>query len=158
MIYLGWRYVQNTGRSFRALFNSSRYLEVRTIASEIEDSGIVVGPSRKFLSDDGNDALSEASELVLAMSHRDEVVATFSKHNDKTTKDYLIYLIPKEYDCPKDSPLLRLALDPKFLEIVSSYLGMWPSLHAIGAWLNIPTDGEAKKSSSGTAIRKIYRS
>jgi hypothetical protein len=32
------------------------------------------------------------------------------------------------------------------LEIVAGYLGLWPRLPAIGAFLNFPTDEEAKES------------
>ena len=45
-----------------------------------------------------------------------------------------------------DSPLLRLALDEKLLEIVSLYLGMWPRLQSIAAWLNFPSPDQAKHS------------
>ena len=59
-------------------------------------------------------------------------------------KDYLVQLIPWEYEHGPDSPLLRVALDKKLLEIVSLYLGMWPRLHAVGAWLNFPSAGRAQ--------------
>jgi hypothetical protein len=61
-------------------------------------------------------------------------------------KDYIVHLVPADQMHKGDSALLRLALDKKLLEIVSLYLGMWPRLHAIGAWLNFPTSDEAKQS------------
>jgi hypothetical protein len=42
--------------------------------------------------------------------------------------------------------MLKVALDLKLLEIVAGYLGMWPVLHSVGAWLNYPTDEPASSS------------
>src|SRR5215203_3538788 len=42
--------------------------------------------------------------------------------------------------CVRRRSLLKIALGRKLLEIVSAYLGLWPRLHSIGAWLNFPTD------------------
>ena len=55
-------------------------------------------------------------------------------------------VVPWELEHASDSPLLKLALDRKLLEIVAAYFGMWPCLHAIGAWLNFPTVNEAKNA------------
>jgi hypothetical protein len=84
-----------------------------------------------------------ASEFVLGISRTEAVQATLAKGNSDYKKSYLVNLVPWEYEHTLDSPLVRLALDKKLLEIVSCYLGMWPRLHAIGAWLNFPTQGEA---------------
>jgi hypothetical protein len=106
----------------------------------------VLGPSENFLSKDGSAALSEAAEQILEISRSKEVQATIAKGTSDYKKPYLINLLPWEHEHPIDSPLIRLALDRKLLEIVSNYLGLWPRLHAIGAWFNFPTEGEATEA------------
>ena len=55
-------------------------------------------------------------------------------------------VVPWDLPHLPDSPLLKVALDKTLLEIVSAYLGMWPRLHAVGAWLNFPTEDDAKEA------------
>jgi hypothetical protein len=47
---------------------------------------------------------------------------------------------------PATDPLLRVALDQQLLEVVSGYLGLWPCLHSVAAWLNYPTDAPPELS------------
>jgi hypothetical protein len=61
-------------------------------------------------------------------------------------KKYLVELVRGASIHESDSPLLKVALDTKLLEIVASYLGLWPSLYSVGAWLNYPI-GEPPMSS-----------
>jgi hypothetical protein len=80
------------------------------------------------------------------MSRSNDVQATIAKGNSDYKKSYLINLMPWDREHALDSPLIRLGLDKKLLETVSLYLGLWPRLHAIGAWLNFPTEGEATEA------------
>jgi hypothetical protein len=145
--YLLWRYAGNASRTLRALSRGAASPETRRIADELIEQGIVVGPSTQFLTEGGREALAEASELVLGIARSDAVQAAIAQGmSDRDKKNFLVELIKWEQEHVVDSPLVRLALDRKLLEIVSLYLGMWPRLHAIGAWLNFPTDDEAKES------------
>ena len=61
-------------------------------------------------------------------------------------KDFMIHLVKYPDGIPVDDPLLAVALDRRLLEIVGSYLGLWPSLYSISAWLHYPTDAPAQQS------------
>jgi hypothetical protein len=146
LTYLRWRYVRNAGRTIRAWLDRPSYSDSARIAGEISDRGIVVGASEQYLSEQGRQALSEASDLVLGISRQSEVHAALEGRSSGGSKDYLVQLIPFGQEFSSDSPLLRVALDKKLLEIVSLYLGMWPRLNAIAAWLNFPSADEPKQS------------
>jgi hypothetical protein len=147
LAYLLWRYAGNASRTLRALSRRCTCPDTQYIAEELSEKGIVVGPSTQFLTEDGCKALAEASERVLSMARSDEVQAAIARGmSDRDKKNFLVELVKWEQVHSLDSPLVRVALDRKLLEIVSLYLGMWPRLHAIGAWLNFPTEDEAKES------------
>jgi len=146
--YYLWRFASNSSRARRELFSTKSFPESTKIAGEIAQRGIVVGSSAKFLSPEGQQALNAASQEVLQISNQPEVqdIATGKVANEKLNKDFIIHLISRDKAFSKDSPVVKVAADKKLLEIVSSYLGMWPRLHAASAWLNYPTEGEAKTS------------
>jgi hypothetical protein len=147
LAYLWWRYASNASRTLRALGSRGADRETKRMADELIEQGIIIGPSAQFLSDEGRKALAEASELVLGIARSDEVQAAIVRGlSDRHKKNFLVELIKWEQEHTAGSPLLRVGLDRKLLEIVSLYLGMWPRLQAIGAWLNFPTDDEAKES------------
>jgi hypothetical protein len=143
-----WRFGANTARAYRALFSRPSYPDAKSIACEIATRGIVVDASLKFLSATGQQALAFASEEVLEISRREDIqaIATGRQTNNNTKKDFIIHLISRSQELPAESPLLKVALDQKLLEIVASYLGVWPQLYAINGWLNYSTDDEAKAS------------
>jgi len=139
MSYLQWRYFDNAMRTWRAWQARDTHSDhVKQVAQEIVDRGIIVGPADSYLSDEGRKALGEAAASVLELSQSCEVRAE--------SKDYLVRVVPWDLQHRPDSPMLKVALDKTLLEIVSAYLGMWPRLHAIGAWLNFPTEDYAKES------------
>jgi hypothetical protein len=146
LTYLQWRYVRNAGRTVRAWLGRPFYADSADIAQQIAERGIVVGASDQYLSEDGRRALAQASDLVLDISRKSEVQAAIDGGSSGGSKTYLVHLIPFGHEFAADSPLLRVALDPKLLEIVSQYLGMWPRLHAISAWLNFPSEDEPQRS------------
>ncbi len=146
LLYFLWRYVGNGLRTLRALIAGTSP-EVSRLADEIKAQGLVMGPSNGFLTSEGQRAFVEASELVLAESRISQgETATETGLSRHKNKDYLVQLVDWRQEHSPDSPLVRLALDRKLLEIISSYFGFWPRLHAIGAWMNLPTDDEAKES------------
>jgi hypothetical protein len=147
LAYLLWRYAGNASRTLRAHSRRCICPDTQNIAGKLLEQGVVVAPSTQFLTGEGVNALAEASELVLGVARSDEVRAAIASGiSDRDKKGFLVELIKWEQEHNLDSPLMRVALDRKLLEIISLYLGMWPRLHAIGAWLNFPTDDEAKES------------
>jgi hypothetical protein len=146
LTYFQWRYVRNAGRALRAWLARPSFDDSAKIAEEMSCRGIVVGASNTYLSAQGRQALREASAHVLALACQSEVQALIDSGASGDGKEYLVRLIPFGQEFAPDSPLLRLALDKKLLEIVSLYLGMWPRLHAVGAWLNFPSVHEPTAS------------
>jgi len=145
--YLLWRYVSNAKRTWLAWQSQGSHSDhVKRVAQEIKQRGIIIGPADSYLSDDGRKALVEASASVLKLSQSSEVQAILRNGQETKGKNYIVRVVSKELECDSDSPLLKVALDKTLLEIVSAYLGMWPRLHAVGAFLNFPTAEEAKES------------
>jgi hypothetical protein len=145
--YYLWRFVGNGTRTLRAKATHPTHPDVPAIAHRLSKDGIAVGPSHQFLSDRGQRALADASAQILDTSRSAETEALITGTGDSDRKKkFLVHLVSYSDGIPADEPLLRVALDPKLLEIVTSYLGMWPSLYSIGAWLNYPTDAPAELS------------
>jgi hypothetical protein len=145
--YWRWRYIDNARRTVGEwLSRDSKDEHVAQVAQEILEMGIVVGPADSYLSEEGRKALVQASASVRELTQRSEMKAILANGLETKGKDYLVRVVPWELEHAPDSPLLKLALDRKLLEIVSAYLGMWPRLHAVGAWLNFPTEDDAKEA------------
>ncbi len=143
--YYLWRFAANGVRTGRALVTPPAFDDSRTIAGELTARGIVVGPFERFLSQPGADAYRAASALIRDASRSDgvrDIVSGVAAHSSKKT--FRIDLVKGAMR--PDHPLLELALDVRLLEIVAAYLGMWPALHSIGAWLNYPTRDAATSS------------
>jgi hypothetical protein len=146
LLYFWWRYVSNGGRTLRARSAKTSFAGTSQIAQKLTQDGIVFGPSENFLTTEGVGALAETADSILEISRSGKVQATIAKGASDYKKSYLVNLLPRDHEHSLDSPLVRLALDPKLLETVSLYLGLWPRLHAIGAWLNFPTEGDATEA------------
>jgi hypothetical protein len=148
LTYFLWRFVANGTRTCRAVLTPTSFADVPAIAQELARQGIVVGPSDTFLTEDGRRALREAASIILERSRSEEVdaVVTGAASAPERQKEFLVHLVSYPDGIPADDPLLKLALDRKLLEIVSSYLGLWPSLYSVAAWLNYPTDAPAQIS------------
>ena len=148
LAYYVWRYVINGGRTFRALRRQGTFADAPDVARTIEKDGIIVGRSDDFLTEQGRAALAEASQEVMKRSEAAAVQqqAATQGRSANQTKDFIVYLVAHDEQLPADSPLVRLALDDKLLEIIANYLGFMPRLHAVSAWLNYPTDAEPKVS------------
>ena len=145
LAYFLWRFAANGARTLRASSTRHAFADSPAIARTLTGDGIVVGPASGFLSDEGRDALDAATSQVAAKSRSDKVQAVLSgAAPPKGTKEFRIDLISQ--GIAGESPLLRVALDRRLLEIVASYLGMWPCLHSVGAWLNYPTPTAATSS------------
>ncbi len=151
-LYYFWKYGTNASRTRAARTHTPAYSDVGSIAEEIAREGIVSGDVSKFLSQSGIEQYAKAKREILALSRSEDVqrmVATQNaaseiKHN--ASKDFLVHMIAPKTVHPADGPILKLALDPKLLEVVSGYLGLWPRLYQIHAWLNYPTEQPPKES------------
>jgi hypothetical protein len=132
--YLTWRYVGNAKRTWQARFSKQDYPEARQLGRDLQVPGILCGASSYYLSEDGQSALAEASKLVSSFANA--AMANVSGPQAGKRKSYLVELVRGDSIHEADSPLLKVALDTKLLEIVASYLELWPSLYSIGAWLN----------------------
>lgn len=143
--YYLWRFAANTARAGRAIVTPPAFGDTRAIARELRDHGIVVGPSDRFLSDAGRRALAAAAATIGEASRSDavrDIVAGVAANRGK--KVFRVDLIKGALRA--ENPVLKVALDVKLLEIVAAYLGMWPALHSVGAWLNYPTNEAATSS------------
>jgi len=145
LAYYLWRFAANGARTCRALTTPAAFGDTRAVAQELTERGIVVGPSDAFLSDAGRRAYATTAATMLEASQSEPVRAIIA--GTVTGDDKKVFRVDLvTHAIPADSPLLKMALDVKLLEIVSRYLGMWPALHSIGAWLNYPTDEPATSS------------
>ena len=138
--------MSNGARTLKARSAKTNFADTTPLAEQLAKDGIAFGPSRNFLSNEGEHALAETAESILEISRSDQVQNTIVKGTSDYKKSYLVNLLPWDQEHDLDGPLMRLALDPKLLETVSLYLGLWPRLHAIGAWLNFPTEGDATEA------------
>src|SRR5687768_17819152 len=75
LVYFLWRFVANGVRTGRAVLTGVSHRDVPTIARELTAQGIVVGPSERFLTEDGRQALREAASKILETSRSEEVEA-----------------------------------------------------------------------------------
>lgn len=143
-----WRYLLNAARSLRRSQDDDSYdSDIARLAGEITKKGLVLESATSFLSEDGRRALVDSEAYVRGLSRSDEVKQVLHAGANQTLgKDYMILLVPFSQVQDADSPLLKLALDPKLLRTVARYLGVWPRLHAVSSWLNFPTDKEASYS------------
>lgn len=143
-----WLYAGNAKRAFMAWRNHNRVnSDTVKIGKGLLKSGLEIGDATRYLSQDGYAALQKSSAQIIEKIKTDEIQSVLRMgKNERQAKDYLIHMVPGGVQHDEDSPYLRLALDPKLLEIASVYFGMWPQLHSIGSWLNFPTPEVAKKS------------
>jgi hypothetical protein len=141
LVYFLWRFAANGLRSWRAATSRRVSRDVAMIARELRTEGIVVGPSDRYLTDEGREALDVAARRVLEASRGDEVKAVMcGTTREDRKKNFMVHLASYPEGIRVDDALLKVALDQKLLEIVSSYLGLWPCLFSVAAWLNYPTD------------------
>jgi hypothetical protein len=146
--HLIWLYVRNARRAYLAWRNKDQFPpDIREIGAALVKEGLVIDEAGRLLSPQGSEALSEASARIFERLQTDELKAILRVgKNDRQSKDYLIHVLPPATVHDASSPYLKLALDPKLLGIVATYFGLWPKLHSIGSWLNMPTADEAKFS------------
>lgn len=151
-LFYWWKYVTNASRTRAAKDYTPAYSDVPAFAAEIGREGIVTGSVSDFISPGGLKHFADAKAEVLELSRGGQVQQMLAAQNAtgefkyNSGKDYLINLITPKTEHFADGPILKLALDPKLLEVVSSYLGLWPRLYQVHSWLNYPTEEPPKAS------------
>lgn len=151
-LFYFWKYGANASRTRAAKAYTPSYPEVASVAEEMTREGIVTGNVSDFVSQAGLEHFANAKAEVLELSRSEEVQRMLATQNAtgefkyNSGKDYLVNLITPKTVHLADGPILRLALDPKLLEVVSDYLGLWPRLFQIHSWLNYPTEQPPKAS------------
>jgi hypothetical protein len=63
-------------------------------------------------------------------------------------KDYLVRLRDSWQSLPPDDLWLRIGLSPALLDVVSSYLGLWPKLNFVDVWYTVPSPAERQAVAS----------
>jgi hypothetical protein len=145
--FYAWKFAANAVPTYHAMRMRRHGRHYQDIVAPLRELGIVMARTDRFLTEGGRAALADASSAILATADSDEVRRIIAGDRSKAgKKDFLINLVKYGKGVPPDEPLLKVALDPQLLEIVAEYLDLWPTLHAIGAWLNYPTDQPAAVS------------
>jgi hypothetical protein len=141
-VYYAWRFIANAVPTYHAVASRTTHRDLAAIQRELRDQGIIVGRTAQFLTGAGQAALADAARTILETSRSERVRSVVDGSASATAgkKDFLINLVRYDKGVPPDDPLLKVALDERLLEIVASYFGLWPTLHAMAAWLNYPTD------------------
>ena len=141
LAYYLWRFVANGARTCRAMTMRPCGRDTPALAHELRQNGIAVSAGDHLLTESSRAALDEAARRILHAC--DEHAASPSPAGASAgngRKRFLVDLVEYPEGIPEDDPLLKVALDRNLLEVVSSYLGLWPCLYSVRAWLNVPTD------------------
>ena len=142
-----WRYGLNAERVKKYSSSDSKIDASETLQAELVENGITICQSKEFFDGDAQPVLAEAFNYVKNIRESDKVQQDLkSGPVEGKLKDYIIHLVDFHETLDADNPLLRLALDEKLLSTVAGYLGMWPMLHSVGAWLNFSNEDDAKAS------------
>jgi hypothetical protein len=146
LFFYFWKFGVNARRTKAAKGYTQAYSDVPAIAEEINREGIITGNVSEFLSPEGLEHFSDAKAEILKLSRSKEIQQMVAAQNvsdefrSNSGKNFLVTLIKPSTEHLADGPILKLALDPKLLEVISSYLGLWPRLYQIHSWLNYPTE------------------
>jgi hypothetical protein len=147
-LYWAW-HMASPVRTLRASRHTSAFADIGSTVAALEKEGIVQGDASKFLTPDGLRYFEAVKGELLAKAasyESPEPSQQVGSGGGVSQKNYLVQLLPRDETYPADSAIIRLATDPKLLEAVSGYLGLWPRLHQIFAWKNFPTDEPPKES------------
>ena len=142
-----WRYGLNAERVKKYSSGKSEIETPVSLQTELIENGIAICQANEFFDGDAQPVLASAFEYVRKIRESDKVRnALKAGPVEGKLKDYIIHLVDFHEPLDGDNPLLRLALDERLLSTVAGYLGMWPMLHSVGAWLNFSNEDTAKAS------------
>lgn len=145
--HLFWLYGLNARRSLKQIGRAAPDADEVDVVGELLERGLVLTPADSFLSESGRTTLDQAEAMIRKACEAETVREIVEQgKNPVHGKDYLIQIVKFTDVMNADSPLVKLALDPKILQAVAGYMGMWPMLHAVGSWVNFPTHQDAHHS------------
>ena len=141
----------------RALMTPASHPDVPAIARELSSRGIVVAPSERFLTDDGQRALGEAASRLLATGRNDNVEAVVSGRASagERQKEFVVHLVSYRRGIPSDDPIRRSPLTRSCWRLCRP---IWDSGRACIRWRRGSTIRPMRlrrSRSSGTATRRI---
>ena len=139
-----WRWILNFDRAFRHRLDDKGGEGLKANVASLRSEGIIVRRAEEIFDESGRDLLQEIAANVGKKLQDETVQVVLKKGTSGERKNYLLKLLPKEFD-PK-SPYIQLAIHPGLLSIVNAYLGMRSYLRAVDVWLNFPTREQAKES------------
>jgi len=114
------------------------------LLARLRSDGIVVVP----FSDLFDDELWEELKRSAAEFAR-TVEADGGTHSKKTKKAYLLRAYaPGPAELDHGNPWLRLGADPRLLDLVNAYLGLWAKLSYVDQWYTVPDLGATDRVAS----------
>lgn len=137
-----WRWGLNFDRTVRHVIDSCGRKPDPKLVETLRRDGIAACSAEEILDGRGMQCLNEATSEVERLLLRDEPAPGKSKSNPG--KDYLTSLLGTEFDL--NSPFLKLAIHPFFLDTANAYLGLRSCLRAVNVWINRPTPSPPKES------------
>lgn len=148
--YLRWRWIRNLPDALRYAWSPGRLdRQSADIVARLRTDGITATatpPDPALFDELRATALRVAGEVWDDKAKRPRE-NSYDRKGDRTTlglqeqKDFLQVLTPRSFSA--DSVYLRYALQPQFMAIANSYLGLQARLRAIHLWLNYPVEGDA---------------
>jgi hypothetical protein len=120
------------------------------IVDELRVEGFVVIPFGELFADPARwDEVAAAADDFIAVTEDGLRREAAGEETDlrRTVKKFLVRKNAWGADLGIDDPWLRLALDPRVLDLANTYLGMWSKLEYVDLWYTPPTE-EADRQSS----------
>ena len=115
-------------------------------ANELRREGIVVGRFEEFF-EQGQRGFRESMELAYRLwadARRTSGAKKVGTSQPRVPKDFRVELLPR---CLKqEDPFIRLALDPRMLSLVNSYMGMHTYFRAVSLWWDRLTEDPASET------------
>lgn len=126
-----------------AAFND-RMVETPTsdLVMALHHDGITQFPAANLV---GKATLSQAHEELVAQVCTPDMQRRVEENKKRPWKDF-VTMVRFGEEAWMTHSAVRLACDPRLLEEIGSYLGMWPRLCDVAVHVNYPTDTEASAS------------
>src|SRR5262249_24748717 len=83
---------------------------------------------------------SDSMDLGPLEHNRERFRRFFRDKNEAKLDDYILKMNPENAELPSNHPLLSIGLSAPVLNVVSSYMNLWPKLIYTDAWFSIPVE------------------
>jgi hypothetical protein len=151
-----WRWNRNPAshRSFSRTPPSLNILQQRLLA-ELNEKGVALCRFHELLDDSDNSNLwTRLLKQIEAFTSSEHIQASIAKlqvaFSEKQDANAVAHYILSYYDqstkplIHSGTPLLDLALNPRILDVVNSYLGMWSRLIYFDMWHTLPLNTDTR--------------